>query len=85
MPAKTCQYGNCLEDVGERGLTVSLKTPTFGGEVRAIYCCASHAAMGLARLAVDRKEAIPAVIRNDDGSQTEGAWLGELPRHWRTT
>ena len=56
MPAKTCQYANCLNDVGENGVVVSLRKPTFDDEHRAIYCCAAHAAAALARLTLDREE-----------------------------
>jgi glycosyltransferase involved in cell wall biosynthesis len=40
MPAITCQYGNCLELVGDDGIVVTLKTATFAG--------------ALSRLAADR-------------------------------
>ena len=56
MPARMCQYANCLEVVGELGVTVSLKTPTFDSESRAIYCCAAHAVAALQALANARKE-----------------------------
>jgi hypothetical protein len=56
MPATCCQYGNCLEDVGANGVTVSLRTKTGDDEVRAIFCSASHAAAALRRLALDRSE-----------------------------
>lgn len=70
MPAKTCQYGNCLNDVGLEGVVVSLKAATPMDEKRAIYCCAGHAAASLFRLSVDRKEA----TSNDP-----------IPGRWRTT
>jgi hypothetical protein len=57
---KTCQYGDCLEEIGEKGVIVTLKTPTFDEERRAGYCCASHAASALVRLSMDRKE--PATL-----------------------
>jgi hypothetical protein len=57
---KTCQYGDCLEEIGEKGVIVTLKTPTFDEEKRAGYCCASHAASALIRLSMDRKE--PATL-----------------------
>jgi hypothetical protein len=57
---KTCQYGDCLEEIGEKGVIVTLKTPTFDEEKRAGYCCASHAASALMRLSMDRKE--PATL-----------------------
>lgn len=56
MSLQTCQYGNCLEPIGEKGVMVSLKTETFDGEKRAGYCCAAHAAAALSKLATDRKE-----------------------------
>jgi hypothetical protein len=56
MPAITCQYGNCLEPVGDLGVTVSLKTATYDGEKRAVFCCAAHAAASLSKLADDRGE-----------------------------
>lgn len=56
MTAKICNYGSCMEDVGELGVTVSLRTPTPDGETRAIYCSVAHAVAALRRLAEDRKE-----------------------------
>ena len=56
MSLKTCQYGNCLEDIGEKGVMVSLKTPTSYGEQRAGFCCVAHAAAALSKLAMDRGE-----------------------------
>ena len=53
---KTCQYGSCLEPIGDKGVIVSLRTPTFDEEKRAGYCCAAHAAAALTRLALDRRE-----------------------------
>jgi len=70
MPAKCCQYGNCLEQVSDKhGISVTLRTKTFDGEQRAIYCCAAHAAAALMRLALDRRE--PEQV--------------EIPSRWRTT
>lgn len=63
MPARMCQYGNCLEDVGEAGVTVSLRTPTPHGESRAIYCSAGHAAAALLRLVSNRGETVPELPR----------------------
>lgn len=48
----TCQYGSCCEDVGESGITVSLKTATEYNEQRADFCSAAHAAAALMQLAV---------------------------------
>lgn len=70
MPAITCQYGSCLEEVGDQGIVVSLKAETFDGEKRAIYCCASHASAALHRLAMERKE---------------NYWPADTPRRWRQT
>lgn len=56
MPAITCQYGGCLDLVGEDGIVVTLRTRTFDGEKRAIFCCAAHAAASLTKLAMDRRE-----------------------------
>lgn len=56
MALKVCNYGNCLNEVGEDGLTVSLKRETVDGEKRAVFCCAAHAAASLRRLAADRGE-----------------------------
>lgn len=61
MPAKTCNYGNCVEQVEGKGIVVSLKTATFDGESRAIFCCAAHAAASLLRLAADRAESTAEV------------------------
>ena len=57
MTARICQYGSCMEDVGEQGVTVSLRKETPDGETRAIFCCASHAAASLLQLAYARGEA----------------------------
>jgi hypothetical protein len=72
MPAITCQYGNCLELVGDDGIVVTLKTATFDGEKRAIYCCAAHAAGALSRLAADRG------LKLDAGAIV-------IPQRWRVT
>lgn len=63
MSLQTCQYGDCLEQIGEKGVVVSLKTPTFDAEKRAGFCCAAHAAAALSRLALDRKEEIAETPR----------------------
>jgi hypothetical protein len=55
---KTCQYASCLEDIGDKGVIVTLRTPTFADEKRAGFCCASHAASALMRLSMDRKEQV---------------------------
>lgn len=59
MATKTCQYGSCLEDIGEAGVVVTLRSPTPDDEKQAKFCCASHAAAALQRLALDRRE-LPA-------------------------
>lgn len=53
-----CQYDNCLEVIGERGVTVTLRTVTPNDERRAVYCCAAHAAASLLRLAEKRSEPV---------------------------
>jgi hypothetical protein len=63
MPLQCCQYGSCLEPIGDKGVVVSLRTPTFDDEKRAGYCCASHAAAALQRLAMDRKEPVAELPR----------------------
>jgi len=70
VTAKICQYGSCMEDVGEQGVTVSLRTPTPDGETRAIYCSVVHAVAALRRLVEDRKES---------------GIYAPMPDHWRTT
>lgn len=83
MPAKTCQYGNCLNEVEEQGIVVSLKTPTWDDEKRGIYCCALHASLALLRLAMDRKEQSGQVIRQK--LEAADPALDFVPRRWRTT
>jgi len=82
MPATMCQYGNCLEEVGHKdGIVVSLKTPTYDGEKRAIYCCALHASLALLRLSIDRRES-----EGQNAQQQVDAIPPDLvPRHWRVT
>jgi hypothetical protein len=63
MAAKTCNYASCLETVEGKGIVVSLKTATFDGESRAIFCCAAHAAASLLRLAADRDESTAELPR----------------------
>lgn len=57
----TCNYGSCLESIGDAGVSVSLRTKTSYEEKRAFFCCAAHAAASLIRLASDRKEEIPKI------------------------
>lgn len=63
MPTLICQYGSCMEDVGEAGVVVSLRTATFDGEKQGKFCSASHAAASLAALAKARKEEPAATPR----------------------
>lgn len=58
MSIKVCQYGNCMEEIGDKGITVTLRTPTFDGEKQAKFCCAFHAALSLGKLARERNEDI---------------------------
>jgi hypothetical protein len=52
----TCQYASCLNVVGEKGVTVTLKSPDYYDNSRGVYCCAAHAAAALLRLAFNRHE-----------------------------
>jgi hypothetical protein len=97
MPAKTCQYGNCLENVGADGVTVSLRTKTSDDEQRAIYCCASHAVASLMRLAADREAGPPdnpchcgkfdscKHLSNCRAWHARKADIPPVPWRWRTT
>jgi hypothetical protein len=58
MAIKICQYASCMEEIGENGVSVTLLKETPYYETRAVYCCASHAAAGLSRLALDRHEEV---------------------------
>lgn len=68
MSLKTCQYGSCLEPIGEDGVVVSLRRKTYNDSSRAGFCCAAHAAAALHRLAMlrgeqDKLEASPIPAR----------------------
>lgn len=69
MALKTCNYGSCVEDVGENGISITLRRKTIDEEQRAAFCCLSHAIASLKRLAEDRDEPKDA----------------PRPREWRTT
>lgn len=58
---KTCQYADCLEDIGDKGVTITLKTPDSYDDKRAGYCCVAHAVVALSRLALDRHETVPEI------------------------
>ena len=55
---RTCNYASCMEEIGDNGITVSLKQNEYGDKV-AGYCCVSHAVAALTRLAADRQETVP--------------------------
>jgi|tagenome__1003787_1003787.scaffolds.fasta_scaffold20135535_2 hypothetical protein len=61
--APMCQCGNCLETVGDAGVTVTLKTATFQDEKRAFFCSAACAAAALIRLTLDRRENVQEIPR----------------------
>jgi hypothetical protein len=50
-----CNYASCMETC-ERGVVVTLREPDREDGSRAAFCCASHAAAALRRLAKDRSE-----------------------------
>lgn len=57
MPRElVCQYNGCMEPIAANGIVVTLKTETYDGEKRAVFCCASHAAASLQKLAMNRLE-----------------------------
>ena len=60
--AKMCQYGDCLVTC-ENGVALTLRTATYEGDTKAEFCCVSHAAAALAKLAEDRKETVPPLPR----------------------
>jgi hypothetical protein len=53
--SQICNYASCLETC-ERGVVVTLRKPDHDDDSRASFCCASHAAAALYRLAKDRSE-----------------------------
>ena len=59
-----CQYASCTDYVQAAGVTVSLKYPTSFDEVRAVFCCAAHAAAALTCLATQRGETVPETPRS---------------------
>ena len=59
---KVCQYGNCVETC-EAGIAITLHLASFEGDTKAEFCCVSHAAAALAKLAEDRKEVVPDAPR----------------------
>jgi hypothetical protein len=59
---KTCQYASCMETC-ENGVAITLRTPTFDGDTKAEFCCASHAAVALYRLGKDRGEPVAEIPR----------------------
>jgi hypothetical protein len=56
---KVCNYGDCMKEIGENGVIVSLHRATSNGEKRAGFCCVAHAAASLLVLAADLKQDIP--------------------------
>jgi hypothetical protein len=72
MSTKTCQFGDCLEEIGDLGIIVTLRTPTFDEEKQAKFCCAAHAQAALTRLMLDRKEPLANLPV-------------QIPRRWRVT
>lgn len=53
---KICQYDSCLDEIGERGVVVTLKTPDDYGHKQVAFCCVGHAIGAPSRLALDRQE-----------------------------
>jgi hypothetical protein len=47
----------------ENGVAITLRTPTFDGDTKAEFCCASHAAVALYRLGKDRGEPVAEIPR----------------------
>jgi hypothetical protein len=52
-----------MEDIEDKGISISLRTPTFDDEKHAKFCCAAHAAAALTKLAEDRHETLAATPR----------------------
>lgn len=63
MALKTCNYANCIEDVGDNGFTLTLKRPDFDGNKVAAFCCIGHGVASLSRLADDRGENVHLIPR----------------------
>jgi hypothetical protein len=61
-----CWYDECMEPTHE-GVVVILKIPDKNGLQHARFCCASHAAAALWRLAKDRGETSAALPTELDG------------------
>lgn len=74
MSIKCCQYGNCLNEIGDAGVSVALRTATFDEEKQAKFCCAAHAAASLLRLAISRKEAPEETAITGNGAPIPNRW-----------
>lgn len=70
-----CKMGNCLEWVGEAGVSVTLRTKDHNDDQRAVYCSAYHAALAMLALADERKEPVDtAPLR----------LYADIPRSWKS-